>query len=76
METSRDNDRRRSIYKNNLLQHQNHSLLSTLKLISLGSATSVLPPQSIPMAYHTTASMEKLVSTDYANFRDCQDRLG
>ena len=41
---------------------------------SLLSATTVLPPS--PVAYITTASLDKLNCTDYVDFGNCQDSFG
>ena len=41
---------------------------------SLLSATTILSRS--PMAYNTTASLDKLTFTDYVDFGKCQDRFG
>ena len=41
---------------------------------SLPSATSIVPCS--PMAYNTTASLNKLTCTNYVDFGKCQDRFG
>ena len=41
---------------------------------SLPSATSILSRS--PMAYNTTAPLDKLTCTDYVDFGKCQDRFG
>ena len=51
-----------------IVQH----LLSIIN--SLLSATSILSRS--PMAYNTTASLDKLTCTDYVDFGKCQDRFG
>ena len=48
--------------------------LSFSKINSLPSATSILSRS--PMAYNTTASLDKLVCTDYVDFGKSQDRFG
>ena len=48
--------------------------LSFSKINSLLSATSILSRS--PMAYNTTASLDKLTCTDNVDFRKCQDRFG
>ena len=48
--------------------------LSFSKINSLPSATSILTHSL--MAYNTTETLDKLVFTDYVNFRKCQDRFG
>ena len=53
---------------------QNHSLTFILENKSLLSATSILSRS--PMAYNTTASLDKLTCTDYVDFGNCQDRFG
>ena len=58
----------------NELQLQNHSSTFVHKNKSLLSATSFLFHS--PVAYITTASLEKLTCTDYADFGKCQDRFG
>ena len=56
------------------MQLQNHSLTFIHKNKSLLSATSILSRS--PMAYNTTASLDKLTCTDYVDFGRCQDRFG
>ena len=48
--------------------------LSFSKISSLLSATSILSRS--PMAYNTTASLDKLACTDHVDFGKCQDRYG
>ena len=48
--------------------------LSFSKINSLLLATSILSRS--PMAYNTTASLDKLTCTDYVDFGKCQDRFG
>ena len=73
MEISRDNDQKHA-YISNEMQLQNHSLTFFHKNKSLLSATSILSRS--PMAYNTTASLEKLTCTDYVDFGKCRDRFG
>ena len=56
------------------MQLQDHSLTFIHKKKSLLSATNVLSRS--PMAYNTTASLDKLTCTDYVNFGKRQDRFG
>ena len=70
---SRDNDQKRA-YISNEMQLQNHSSTFIQKNKSLLSATSIL--SCSPMAYNTTASLDKLTCTDYVDFGKCQDRFG
>ena len=56
------------------MQLQNHSLTFFYKNKSLPSAASILSRS--PMAYNTTASLDKLTCTDYVDFGKCQDRFG
>ena len=65
---------KKDAYISNELQLQNHSLLSFHKNKSLPSATSIISRS--PVAYHTTASFDKLTCTDYVDFGNCQDRFG
>ena len=58
----------------NEMQLQNHSLTLIHKNTSLPSATSILSRS--PMAYNTTASLDKVTCTDYVDFGNCQDRFG
>ena len=53
---------------------QNPSLTFFHKSKSLLPATSIL--YRSPMAYNTTASLDKLTCTDYVDFGKCQDRFG
>ena len=48
--------------------------LSLSKINSLFSATTILSHS--PMAYNTTASLDRLICTDYVDFGKCQDRFG
>ena len=68
---SRDKDQK-DAYISNKLQLQNHSTFIQ-KNKALLSATSIL--SHLPMAYNTTASMDKLTCTDYVDFGKCQDNL-
>ena len=61
-------------YISNEMQLQNNSLTFILKYRSLLPATSILSRS--PMAYNTTASLDKLTCTDYVDFSKCQDRFG
>ena len=56
------------------MQLQNNSLTSFYKNKSLLSAASILSRS--PMAYNTTASLDKLTCNDYVDFGKCQDRFG
>ena len=56
------------------MQLQSHSLAFFHKNKSLLSATSILSRS--PMAYNTTASLDKLTCTDYGDFGKCRDRFG
>ena len=53
---------------------QKHSLPFVDKNKSLHSATSI--PSRSPMAYNTTASLDKLTCTDYVDLGKCLHRLG
>ena len=72
MEMSRDNDQKHAFISNET-QLQNHSLTFIHKKTSLLSATSILSRS--PMAYNTTALLDKLTCTDYVDFDKCQDRF-
>ena len=83
---SRDNDHKRKYF----LMRKNHLTLTRTKVVtfifqivvqlsfskinSLFSATSILSRS--PMAYNTTASLNKLTCTDYVDFDKSQDRFG
>ena len=85
---SRDSDRRgknlliwkcrvmtkEDVYISNDTQLQNQSLIFLHKNKSLPSATSNLSHS--PMAYNTTASLDKLNCTDYVDSGNCKDRFG
>ena len=58
----------------NDMQLQNHSLPFFHKNKSLLSATSLLSRS--PMAYNTTASLDKLTCTEFVDFGKCQDKFG
>ena len=73
MEISRDNDQKHT-YICKEKQFQNHSLTFIHKNKSLLSATIILSRS--PLAYNTTASLDKLTCTDYVSFGKCQDRFG
>ena len=61
-------------YISNEMQLQNNSLAFFHKIKSLLSATGILSRS--PMAYNTTASLDKLSCADYVDFGKCQDRFG
>ena len=61
-------------YISNEMQLKNPSLTSFHKNESLLSAASILSLS--PMAYNTTASLDKLTCTDYVDFVKCQDLVG
>ena len=75
MEKSRDNDQKRCVYEN-----RNAAPKSFFNFHSEKQITSFSHQYSIsfisPMAYNTTASLDKLTCTDYVDFGKCQDRLG
>ena len=76
MEMSSDNDLKHA-FIGNKFQLQNHSLTSLTfihKNKSLLSATGILSRS--PMAFNTTASLDKLTCTDSVDFGKGQDRLG
>ena len=64
---------KKQAYISNELEHLKHSLTFMQKNKSIFSATSIL--SCSPMAYNSTASLEKLLCTDYADFGKCQDRF-
>ena len=53
---------------------QNLSLAFVHKNNSLFSATNI--PCCSPMAYNTTATLDKLTCTDYVDFGKCQESFG
>ena len=61
-------------YISNEMQLKNHSLTFFHTSKSLLLATSILSRS--PMAYNTTASLDKLTCTDYVDFGKGQDRFG
>ena len=65
---------KRIAYISNEMQLRNPSPTFFHKNKSLLSATSVLSRS--PMAYDTTASLDKLTCTDYVDIGKCQDRFG
>ena len=65
---------RKDAYISNEMQLQNHSLSFIVRNFSLPSATSILSRS--PMAYNTTASLDKLTCTGYVDFGKSQDRFG
>ena len=73
MEKSHDKDHKNA-YTSNDGQLQNHSSVFIHKNNSLPSATSVLSRSAV--AYSTTASLDKLICTDYVNVGKCQDLFG
>ena len=73
LEKSLDNDQKRCKYKKRNAA-QKHSLTFFHKNKSLLAATSILSRS--PMAYNTTASLDKLTRTNYVDFGKCQDRFG
>ena len=73
MEILRDNDQKHA-YISNKMQLQDPSLTFFHKNNSLFSSTSI--QSRSPMAYNTTASLDKLTCTDYLDFGKCQDRFG
>ena len=64
---------KRDAHISNEMQLKIFLLLSFTKK-SLLSTTSILTRS--PMAYNTTASLDKLTFTDYVDFGKCRDRLG
>ena len=72
MEKPRDKDQRSCIFKYRIAA-PNRSLTFIHKNKSLPSATSILLRS--PMAYNTTAFLNKLTCTDYVDFGKCQDRF-
>ena len=65
---------KKDAYESKEMQLRNHSLTFIHKNKSLLSATSILCLS--PMAYHTTASLDKLTCTDYVDFGKSQERFG
>ena len=65
---------KKDAYISNEMQLRNHFLAFIHKNKSLPSATSILPRS--PMAYNTTASLDKLTCTDYVDFGKSEDRFG
>ena len=65
---------KKDAYISNEKQLTCHSLTFIHKNISLRPATSILSRS--PMAYNTTASLDKLTCTNYVEFGKCQDRFG
>ena len=65
---------KKETYIRNEIQLQNYSLIFVHKNKSFLSATSILSRS--PLAYNTTASLDKLTWTDYVDFGKCQDRFG
>ena len=55
------------------MQDQNHFLTLLLENNSLFSAASVLSQRPNLLIYNTTASLDKLICSDYVNFGKCQD---
>ena len=72
-EKSPDDDQKRYVYKyRNTAQDHSFTFFHRNKKTLL-SATSILSRS--PMAYNTTASLDKLTCTDYVDFGKCQDRF-
>ena len=65
---------KKDAYISKKMQLQNHSLTFFHKNKPLSSATSMLSLS--PIAYNTTASLDKLTCTDYLDFGKCQGRFG
>ena len=65
---------KKDTYISNEMQFHNHSLTFFHYNQSLLSVTSILSRS--PMAYNTTASLDKLTCTDNVDVGKCQDRLG
>ena len=65
---------KRNAYISNEMQLKIIFLLFFHKNKSLLSATTILSRS--PMAYNTTASLDKLTCTDYVDFCKCQGRFG
>ena len=61
-------------YISNKMHLQNHSLAFIHKIKTLALAASILSRS--PMAYNTTATLDKLSCTDYLNFGKCHERFG
>ena len=73
MEKACDNGQK-DVYISNKMQLQKYSSTFVHLNKSLLSATSLFSRS--PMAYNTTASLDKLTCTDYVDFGKCQDRFG
>ena len=71
MEMSRDNDQKRCVYRERKAAPKSFFNFHSLKSLS---ATSIL--SCSPMAYNTTASLDKLTCTDYVDFGKSSDRFG
>ena len=65
---------KKDVYISNKMQLQNLSLNFIYKNKSLFSATSILSRSA--MAYNITASLDKLICTNYVDFGKCQDKFG
>ena len=65
---------KKDAYISNEMQIQNHSSTSFHKNKTLLSSTSIVSRS--PMAYNTTASLDKLTCTNYVDFGKCQDGFG
>ena len=65
---------RKDAYTSNEMQPQKHSLFSIHENKSFISATSILSRS--PMAYDSTASLDKLTCSVYVDFGKSQDRCG
>ena len=83
---SRDNDQKRKYFflrKYHVTLTRTKAVTCTSQFIvqlSFSKNNSLLPATSIlsrsPMAYNTTASLDKLACTDYVDFGRSQDRFG
>ena len=73
LEKSRENEQKICVYKSQNAAPKSFFIFHSQKKL-LPSATSVL--SRLPMAYNTTASLDKLTCTDYVDFGKCQDRFG
>ena len=67
---------RRDAYIRNELQLQNSSLIFIHKSKPLLLATSIVVHLVQPWLTNTTASLDKLIGTDYVDFGEWQDRFG
>ena len=65
---------KKDAYISNEMQVPNHTLTFIHKKKSLLSTSGILSRP--PMAYNSTASLDKLTCTDYVDFRKNQDKFG